>query len=310
MYKLSEVISVCIPIYNFDVTPLVETLLNQINDLSCICEIVLIDDFSDEKFRAVNRKLKDKVHYIELKKNMGRSCIRNLFLDYATHDYLLFLDCDSLVESPDFLKTYSEYIRQHHQKVVCGGRIYEAKRPGREKMLRWKYGLKKESQPVEERSKHPNNSFMTNNFLIHKQVFLEIKFNEQLSEYGHEDTLFGYELKKKQITVVHIDNPIVNGDIEENALYIEKTKKGIANLVLILSFIDDKQAFMNDVSLLRFYSKVEKLASLIRFVFRLSKPLILKTLKSGYINLQLFDFYKLGTLAEFLGYPTIELKEG
>lgn len=293
-------ISVCIPIYNFDVIPLVEVLIGQINSGDCSCEIILIDDFSDEKFRLINRKLNDKVRYIELEENIGRSRIRNLFLDYATHEYLLFLDCDSLVKSSDFLKTYSEYIRQHHPSVVCGGRIYDAKRPERAKMLRWKYGLKKESQTFEERNKRPNNSFMTNNFLIDRRVFSEIKFDEQLSEYGHEDTLFGYELKNRNIAITHIDNPVVNGDIEDNSVYIKKTEKGIANLVLILSFIDDKQAFMNDVSLLRFYSKVRFADSLIRLSFRISKSFILKMLIKGRISLHFFNFYKLGLLSELL----------
>ena len=47
--------------------------------------------------------------------------------------------------------------------------------------------------------------------MISKTCFEQISFNEDLQGYGHEDTLFGYELDKKNIQIHHLDNPVLNG---------------------------------------------------------------------------------------------------
>ncbi|WP_318544866.1 glycosyltransferase family protein [Marixanthotalea marina] len=65
-------ISICIPIYNFDVTNLVETLSFQLKTLNIFSEIVLIDDASDVSFRELNEKICSEHHYIKLDKNINR----------------------------------------------------------------------------------------------------------------------------------------------------------------------------------------------------------------------------------------------
>ena len=89
-------ISICIPVYNFNITSLVNELSNQVNSLNIPCEIIVIDDCS-ENFKRINKIECEKHTYIELSENIGRARIRNLFLKYAKYEYLLFLDCDSLV---------------------------------------------------------------------------------------------------------------------------------------------------------------------------------------------------------------------
>ncbi|MDC3337029.1 glycosyltransferase, partial [Flavobacteriales bacterium] len=101
-------ISICIPIYNFNVVPLVKELLRQIEGLQC--ELLLIDDASTA-FVVENSELHNVTKLIVLDQNVGRAQIRNLFLKYAKHDYLLFLDCDSLVENKDFIENYLNIIR-------------------------------------------------------------------------------------------------------------------------------------------------------------------------------------------------------
>ncbi len=293
-------ISVCIPIYNFDVNALVGELSQQAKNSSFPIEIILIDDASDPSFRIKNNSTCKKEKYIELDKNIGRSKIRNLFVDYAQFDYLLFLDCDSGIIRKDFLECYISYLQKTKAKVVCGGRIYPTKTPTRDFYLRWSYGVFKESQNVEKRKMNPNQSFMTNNFISKKKLLQEIKFNESLSQYGHEDTLFGYELKKRNIIISHIDNPILNKDIEDNSTYLEKTKKGIENLVHIVNHLDIHSSFIEDVTLLRFHQKIvsKKMDFILFLIYKCTKPFIYFLLKNGWINLKLFDFYKLGLFIE------------
>jgi cellulose synthase/poly-beta-1,6-N-acetylglucosamine synthase-like glycosyltransferase len=289
-------ISICIPVYNFNITLLVNELSKQAKSLNVQYEIIIIDDCSGN-FKEINKSVCKNYHYIELSENIGRAKIRNLFLKYAKYEYLLFLDCDSLIGTSDFLLKYTEIIKKA-PKVVCGGRIYDTSRPPREKMLRWKYGILRESQPCLIRQKFPYQSFMTNNFLISKRILEGIKFDERITRYGHEDTLFGFSLNKNNVSITHIDNPVINGDIENNNEYLNKTEEGVINLISILNYLNFDEELINDIALLRFYNKVRRARIIIKLSFALFKPLIVFLLTKGYFNLYLFDFYKLGIFIE------------
>jgi glycosyltransferase involved in cell wall biosynthesis len=290
-------ISICIPVYNFEIDLLVKALSPQIESADAAVELIVIDDNSRADIKTRNKASCQNCKYIELSENIGRSKIRNLFLNYASQDYLLFLDCDSLIENPRFLQNYLETLKQQ-AKVVCGGRIYGPRPPGRQQRLRWKYGVCKESQPCESRKKQPYKSFMSNNFLIQRRVLEEIRFDERITQYGHEDTLFGYSLAKNQIPITHIDNPVLNGDIESNTEYLRKTREGINNLTAILNYEEYHQDLIQDISLLRFYDKIRRFENIVLWFFLLKKPVVICLLSKGYVNLQLFDFYKLGLFIE------------
>jgi hypothetical protein len=291
-------ITICIPVFNWDVRALINELSQQTKLLNIPFEIIIIDDCSSEEFKKINNQVCEKENYIQLDKNIGRAKIRNLFLRNSHYDNLLFLDCDSLIISKDFVLKYIETIKQNESSVICGGRKYDSSCPGRSKMLRWKYGIKKESQPVNIRILSPNKSFMTNNFLINRKIFEQVKFDERISGYGNEDTLFGYQLKKNGIQIKHIDNPILNGDVEENVEYLKKTEDGIRNLIQILPYVDYDKDFMNDVKILKFYQKMKSyyLINPIKILFTCSKPILKFMLIRGFVNLRLFDFYKFGVL--------------
>ena len=74
------------------------------------------------------------------------------------------------------------------------------------RLLRWKYGRKKEQKKASDRNKHPYSRFSTFNVIIDKSIFSKFRFYEELKQYGHEDTLFSYQLKKAGIAIYHIDN--------------------------------------------------------------------------------------------------------
>ncbi|WP_100615073.1 glycosyltransferase family 2 protein [Confluentibacter citreus] len=289
-------ISICIPIYNFDVVNLVEKLNSLSKSLEVPSEIILIDDCSDIFFKEKNENVGKKHTYIKLEKNIGRAAIRNRFLKYAKYEYLLFLDCDSIVHKNIFLVEYVEAIKSTPNTVLCGGRVYENQPPQLNKRLRWKYGKVRESKISDERNLNPHKSFMTHNFVVSRKIFETISFDERLTSYGHEDTLFGFQLKKGNIKVRHIENPILNGELETNSEYISSTETAIGNLVEILGFLDCDKGFIKDVSLLNMYFRVAKFKTIIEVGFKVFQPLLKKMLSLGFVNLYLFDFYKLGIL--------------
>jgi len=291
-------LSVCIPVFNTDVTCLVDVLVRQKEKLNYPVEIILIDDFSDEHYRKINISTENKVKLILLDKNIGRSGIRNLFLQYAKSEYLLFVDNDSIVSTDNFLSEYVSLIKCGDVEVACGGREYEGLRPSRDKMLRWKYGIKNESKPVEIRRKNPFRSFMTNNFLIKRNILEEIPFDERISGYGHEDTLFGFHLKREGVKIRHIHNPVLSGGLDDNEEFLRKTEQGILNLIKVLGYADHDPGFIEDVTLLRVYYKLSsyRLIWIVNILFRLTKPVIKRILLRGVASMRLFGFYKLGIM--------------
>lgn len=288
-------ISICIPLYNFDAIGLIAELQQQINRCEFSCELILIDDYSSEEYRQVYRSISGTHQYIELPENVGRSKIRNLFLEYSNQPYLLFLDCDSIIQNPDFLKNYIT-ILETNPDIVCGGRVYPSEKPDQEHLLRWKYGMERESKTCAERKKDPNRSFMTNNFLIKKELFRNIRFDERLTKYGHEDTLFGLDLAKRGITITHIENPVLNGDIETNEEFLKKTEAGIENLVKILEFTENDSKIKENITLLQTYQKILWAKPILKPILKLINPIIRQWLSNGTSSVTLFNIYKLGLL--------------
>ncbi len=107
-------ISICIPIYNFNVVNLIDTIVNQGENSKKIFEIICIDDNSSEKTLKLNSEISfhESVKYLTLKENIGRSKIRNLFLENANYANLLFIDCDCSIQSENFLEKYFDKLNK------------------------------------------------------------------------------------------------------------------------------------------------------------------------------------------------------
>ncbi len=290
-------LSILIPVFNFDVTALVRALHEQATREGIVFEIVLIDDASDTHFKHKNKELSrlSHVRYIEEATNTGRSKIRNRLADLAAYSCLLFMDCDSRVLSDTYIRSYLDHCGE--EVVICGGRIYEEHSPPDvARLLRWKHGRRKEEFTAEFRNRYPNKSFMTNNFLITKALFDKIRFHEGINGYGHEDTLFGYELKMSNITVKHIDNPLIHIGLEDNTDFLEKTRESIRNLKYILSQNGYEKVLVQDIKLLAYYKFFERMRtkSLLKALFKSTIKSVEKNLLGKNPSLFLFDLYKLG----------------
>ena len=296
-------ISVCIPIYDYYVYPLVRRLTTQIEHLGVAdqVEIVCIDDHSSGYYVTQNQGICEIATFLRLGENIGRSRIRNLFLNHTHGDWLLFLDNDSLVPE-NFLKTYLRHT-SGKADVVVGGRIYDNRGNDTEHRLRYTYGTLVESQPAKVRAKNPYRSFMTNNFMVRRSVLEKIKFDPRLTKYGHEDTLFGYRLEQARIPILHIDNAVTNGYVETNLEFLNKTVEGIGNLVKIYDFMWEDQRFCHSVRLLRAYAKVRRWGVVwaVKIIFKILKSPLERQFVSGKaLSLKQFNFYKLGTFIKKL----------
>lgn len=291
-------ISICIPVYNYDIRSLVKNLHQQATNAAIPYEILLIDDGSQEIYRQKNKECMalDNVLLEELESNTGRSRIRNMLAKKARFPWLIFMDCDSACPDNQYLQRYLDHTRD--EGVICGGRSYLPEPSTDQTYLHWLFGTKREVKPYHLRAQKPNHSFMTNNFMISSKIMTRIGFNESLRGYGHEDTLFGLELLKNNIKITHIDNPLLHIGLQSADEFLAKTKEGTNNLLAIYRMVNKDKALMEMVKLLRAWQFMRKLG-LCKFtgaMFRVFEPTMIKNLTSHHPNLFMLDLYKLGSI--------------
>jgi glycosyltransferase involved in cell wall biosynthesis len=292
-------LSICIPVYNFDVRVLVCDLHEQAVRCDIPFEIILMDDASDAVYAAYLQDVATLSHVriITLDENIGRSKIRNALVKEAQYPYLIFMDCDSATISNDYIAQYLPLCKPN--VVVYGGRRYKQKKPSDATLLHWKYGVKRESLSASERQKHPNFSFCTNNFLIDKAIFNTITFNEHLKGYGHEDTFFGLELLGHHIPIVHIYNPLTHIGLETDNVFLRKAENGIVNLQKVELLLKEKYPdYAGHSKLMRSKIFLQKwhLLSFTKLILNTLKPLLKRNLLGKHPSLFIFDLYKLECL--------------
>ncbi len=289
-------LSVCIPVFNNNVERLVKALYFQKSKLKYIVEIIVIDDVSETSFKEHNRELGKFIDkYVELDENIGRARIRNLFLHYATKPNLLFIDSDAIIDNSGFLGLYIESLKTNNESVVMGGGIYSAQKPDRNMLLRWRYGREVESKPAEIRRENPYKSFITKNFIIPREVLRRVPFNESVTGYGHEDTLMGYELKKANVRIVHIDNGVVNNDLDTNEEFLYKSREAVKSLFKVLDIVKGDDEFIKDIRLLVTVRKLYKvkLQIPVYYILNLFLPVMKFYILKIWPGLFTFSLYKL-----------------
>ena len=289
-------LSVCIPVYNVDVTCLVKKLIKQANELSINIELLIYDDGSEIGYKQINSSLKnfDQINYKELKINIGSAAIRNRIAVDALYNSLLFIDSDSEIPN-DYLSKYFPHIT-NNKMIVCGGRVHPKQLPSIDKSLRWKVGKLKEDFSAEQRNQIPNKSFMSNNFLVKRELFDKIRFDETIERSGHEDTMFGIKLEMLGIHIFHIDNPVIHIGLESNMEFITKTEQRLETLKIIESKNEDNQLLYDRITILRYYRILKRL-KLIGFasvLFLKSKSYLSELLQNTNPSMLIYDIYKLG----------------
>ncbi len=159
-------ISILIPVNNYDIVNLVHSMKNGMEKVPEYCEILIGDDGSTPEFRNKYMALEsDKIKVIYSEKNIGRAAIRNRLALEARGDHLLFIDADVMI--PGTAETYLlKWLPMiNTARVICGGILYNDTPPGDpDKMLRWKYGRKREQRKASDRNRNPHDSFSSFNF--------------------------------------------------------------------------------------------------------------------------------------------------
>jgi glycosyltransferase involved in cell wall biosynthesis len=295
-------ISVLIPVYRENIFPLVSSMIQAFDRLENQGEII-ISDVSPERMNLDD--IIDHhpfIRYYHHKNLKNRAQNRNYLAQEAKYEYLIFLDCDAVLPDNQFLERYIKALEKHD--VICGGTIYQSEKPrNKEQVLRWKYGLAREVRTSGQRKLQPYASFSSFNFCIKRHVFNQVKFDENINQYGHEDTFFGHTLQQKGFSIGHIDNPLIHNGLEDSSVFLEKTLTSVESLLSISHGSDLNSEFMNSVRLWKSYKVLKKLGLtiLIKVLNRSLLKLCESNLQSEHPIIRILDLYKLTYLVKIQG---------
>lgn len=290
-------LSILIPIYNYNAVPLVKKIGEQGNKSEVLFEIICVNDAST-LFLSENQELSQLpgVRYTISDKNQGRSKTRNQLAQMAQFDWLLFLDTDVMPVDDFLIERYLPFLVGEKQ-AIYGGIVYSEKKPEKSQLLRWVYGRAREALTVEQRQKNPYLSFLTLNFLIHKDIFKIVAFNEDIPNMRHEDSLFSYHLKINHIPITHINNPVEHLGLDhfENAIIKEKE-----SLFALKNLLDQNLIEPNYIKIGKVFCILKKyrLAFLGTLFYHGTRFFFLKNIGSSNPSLFIFDLYRLGYLCK------------
>ena len=286
-------LSILIPIYNYNAYPLVQELQKQCTVCEIDFEILCQDDASQSPLNQFNENISllPNCNFISLNKNIAHRENRNSLAEKSKFDNLLFIDGDSIILNSNYIQNYVENI--HDADVIYGGRLHPEKCPSNLQKLRWKYGKFIEDQSTVNRKKTPYKSLLFNNTLIKKECFNKVKFDKKIIKYGHDDTQVSFQLALLQVKVNHIENPVQHGDIDINLVYLKKTKEALENLMLLYENRQIDGAFVKLILLFEWLNNL-KLTYLISQFYLFFEKSLIKNLKGNNPNLMVFTLFRIG----------------
>ncbi|MFW0737012.1 glycosyltransferase family 2 protein [Flavobacterium sp. T12S277] len=277
-------LSILIPVFNYNVLPLVKEVAKQCDTIGINFEILCQDDASDSHKTTLNAEidLLPNCSFFKNETNLGRGKNINSLAQKAIYDWLLILDCDTFPAQNNFIKKYIDIISDLKNNILFGGIIYENKKPHKEQFLRWFYGNKRETR-----------SLLTSNLVVKKDIFIQFPFDESITRYGYEDLCFFSVLKANHFKVLRIENPTFHLNLETSKVFLNKTQIALENLVFLY---DSDKILKEESKIITSFELLKKLRliSFSAYLFKNNRSKIEKNLLSQKPSLFLFDLYKLG----------------
>jgi len=221
--------------------------------------------------------------------NLPRAANRNFLADQSRGEWLLFLDADAAVPTDFSLRRYEE--AGQTASVICGGLRHPDHNPNPKATLRYKYERHADCRRAAQfRSQAPYDRLSTFNLLVHRDVFMHVRFDEHITQYGYEDVLFATQLEAQGIPILHIDNPLLHTGLEANSVFLNKTETALRTALTLQGQLGTHSHVATTATRLQHLG----LAPLVRLLYRSTKPLLRRNLLSSHPSLTLFSLYKLG----------------
>ena len=291
---MNQGLSVLIPTYNVTCISLVEHLYVQLVTNHVAFEIIVADDGSTqpsviEENREINQF--SRCQYLKRGENVGRAAIRNFLVQKAKYETLLFIDSDMTMLSDQFI---SRYLACKSEGVIDGGVdicLMPEELPKLQHNLRYLYEKSLAPQHTAiMRQQRPYQHLHTANLWVPRQVMLETPFDERIQSYGYEDVLLGKQLHKRQIPILHIDNPMGFCHFESNEEFLEKTEEGLRTLHQFRSELRGYSRLLTFVAGIH----IPPVLWLIRLCHKLFSKMERRNLCGPNPSLLIFRLYRLG----------------
>lgn len=199
-------ISIIIPVYNTDEEQFKKCIDSVCGQSLKNIEIIIVDDGSDENHRKIvdNAVTSDYRVKIIHKLNGGVSSARNMGLDSASADYIMFVDSDDWIDKRCCEKAYktalsenADIVMWRYIKEYAGKSVEVQIYP--ESGLRFDY-WKEQFNPFDMRLMG-----MCWMKLYKKTIISKIRFNEELT--NGEDVEFNFRVFERMVSAVYIDEP-------------------------------------------------------------------------------------------------------
>ena len=142
-------VSVIIPVYNAE-KYLVECFDSLVNQTIKDIQIIAVDDGSKDSSADICKEYSDKYDNFEYyyKENGGSASARNYGLDYATGEYIGFVDADDWVEPHMYEKLYNT-AKENDDTDIVFCRVFEDECPGSNDYYFPDYGYYNKQQVLE-----------------------------------------------------------------------------------------------------------------------------------------------------------------
>lgn len=285
-------LSVLIPIYNYNISNLVFEIHKQATIANIKFEIICFDD-SSLKYTYENKLTIDSLPHtriISSEKNIGRIKSRQKLSNESNYNWLLFLDADVIPKSDNFIESYINKINSNYE-VIYGGFAYTNVKPNSDSILRWKYGKTFEEVSAKRRNLKPYQIIISANFFIKRNVFDKINLKINKKSYGL-DNYFAALLKQNGINVCHIDNEVYHFGFEKSTIYLKKAKEAIRTLLWLYN---EEKMFEHNNKILSVFIilKQFKLNYFIMLFYKIFSSKIKKNLLDNKPNMFLFQLYKI-----------------
>ena len=231
-------LSVLIPFFRDDPTPLLSALDDEAQALGRSTEIVLLDDGSGdddlaERVTAAVLAARLPMRFIRLKANEGRSKGRNRLTASARGGSFLFLDSDMMPDDRRFLQRWADLAANHDPAVAFGGFSLLQASTDRAFAVHRAMALRSDCVPYQERAKTPEKYVYTSNLLVRRDVFEAEAFDSDFAGWGWEDVEWAMRVARR-FRVVHLDNPATHLGLDRTEQLAGKYEQSVANFARVV----------------------------------------------------------------------------
>ena len=229
-------ISVCVPAYRRDVSPLMHQLSQCAG--AGLLELIIVDDGSCDhdllaSMQTAAGQARLAIRIVSTHDNRGCTAARNAAMTHARAEWMLLLDADMQPDSARFIEAYLDAIDQAGgAALIVGGTSLHAASMSRPYALH-RQARKAECLPSRIRTLSPARHVRLSNVLVHRAVLEKCPIDESLAGSDWAGAAWGLCVHR-QFPIVHIDNTATHLGLTSAEDLMGKYSRSLARLALVV----------------------------------------------------------------------------